>query len=84
MFPKNRILLLGASGRTGSEVLQYALSKGYQVNALVRDSKRIPFEHHRLQVFEGDTRIPKDLNFAMENCQAVISCLNISRKSDFP
>lgn len=84
MLPKNRILLLGASGRTGAEVLQLALCKGYQVNALVRDSKRIPFDHHRLHIFEGDSRIPEDLNIAMENCQSVISCLNISRKSDFP
>lgn len=41
-------------------------------------------ENERLRVFEGDTRIPKDLNFAIENCDAVVSCLNISRKSDFP
>lgn len=79
-----KILLLGATGRTGVEVLKQALSKGYHVNALVRDRRKIQLEDPRLQVFEGDTRIPKDLNFALENCQAVISCLNISRKSDFP
>jgi putative NADH-flavin reductase len=79
-----KILILGATGRTGTEVLHQALSKGYQVNALVRDSKKIQMEDPKLFVFEGDTRIPKDLNFALENCQAVISCLNISRKSDFP
>lgn len=79
-----KILLLGATGRTGSEVLLQALQKGYHVNALVRDGKKIQFEDRRLQVFEGDTRIPRDLNFAMEDCEAVISCLNISRNSDFP
>ncbi|MCH6200098.1 NAD(P)H-binding protein [Aquiflexum sp. LQ15W] len=84
MEPIKRILLLGATGRTGNEVLQRALEKGYHVNALVRVGKKIQLEDPRLQVFEGDTRIPRDLNLAMENCQAVISCLNISRKSDFP
>lgn len=79
-----KILLLGATGRTGHEVLQQALEKGYHVNALVRDGKKIQLGDPRLRVFEGDTRIQRDLNFAIENCQAVISCLNISRKSDFP
>jgi uncharacterized protein YbjT (DUF2867 family) len=79
-----KILLLGATGRTGKELLQLALDKGFQVNALVRDAKKIPLEHEGLRVFEGDTRIPKDLDFAIENCQAVLSCLNISRNSDFP
>lgn len=84
MNHNKKILLLGATGRTGHEVLQHALEKGYHVNALVRDGKKIQLEDPRLRVFEGDTRIPRDLNFAVENCQAVISCLNISRKSDFP
>jgi putative NADH-flavin reductase len=84
MEPIKRILLLGATGRTGNQVLQQALDRGYKVNALVRDGRKIELEDERLRVFEGDTRIPKDLNFAMENCEAVVSCLNISRKSDFP
>jgi uncharacterized protein YbjT (DUF2867 family) len=84
MVCNKRILLLGATGRTGYEVLQQSLDLGYRVNVLVRDGKKIDLENERLRVFEGDTRIPKDLNFAIEDCQAVISCLNISRKSDFP
>jgi uncharacterized protein YbjT (DUF2867 family) len=84
MEPIKRILLLGATGRTGNEVLQLALNQGFHINALVRDGNKISIEDGRLQVFEGDTRIPRDLNFAVDGCQAVVSCLNISRKSDFP
>lgn len=85
-FPevKRRILLLGATGRTGQHVLRQALDKGYQVHVLVRDQNRLPLLHEQLWVFEGDARIPRDLKMAMEGCDAVISCLNISRKSDFP
>jgi uncharacterized protein YbjT (DUF2867 family) len=79
-----KILLLGASGRTGKEVLQLALSKGYHIHALVRDSKKIELGHPHLWVFEGDPRIPKDLHIAIDSCNGVISCLNISRTSDFP
>lgn len=78
------LLLLGATGRTGKEVLYQALDRGYKVTALVRDSSKIEIQSPKLKVLEGDTRIPSDLNGALQRCEAVISCLNISRKSDFP
>lgn len=80
----SNILLLGATGRTGKEVLLQALDRGYHVSALVRDSRKIDIESPRLKIIEGDTRLPADLNRAIVGCEAVISCLNISRKSDFP
>jgi len=79
-----KVLLLGATGRTGKEVLYQALDRGYQVTALVRDSSKIVIQSPNLQILEGDTRIPSDLNQALAGCEVVISCLNISRKSDFP
>jgi uncharacterized protein YbjT (DUF2867 family) len=81
---RRKILLLGATGRTGQHVLHQAIDMGYQVHVLVRDQNRLPLLHEKLWVFEGDTRIERDLKLAMEGCDAVISCLNISRKSDFP
>ena len=78
-----RILILGATGRTGKLILEAALSKDHLVNVLVRNSKRIS-PHPNLQVFEGDVTHSKDLELAIEGCSHVISCLNISRKSDFP
>ena len=79
-----QILLLGATGRTGKEVLHLALSCGFHVNILVRDAFKVKIDHPKLRVFEGDTRSCADLGIAAEGCEAVISCLNISRKSDFP
>ncbi|WP_373521703.1 NAD(P)-dependent oxidoreductase [Aquiflexum sp.] len=84
MHPTKKILLLGATGRTGNEVLHLALRQGYQVNILVRDRSKVNYDHINLQVFEGDTRIQADLCQAISGCDACISCLNISRKSDFP
>lgn len=86
-FPMNqtkKILLLGSTGRTGKEVLSLALSQGYQVNILVRDARKIHLEQPNLIVFEGDTRSQSDLCRAVAGCEGIISCLNISRKSDFP
>lgn len=81
--PKN-ILLLGATGRTGKEVLLQALNRGYHISALVRDSSKIEVKSPRLKIIVGDTRLPTDLIKAIKGCKAVISCLNISLKNDFP
>lgn len=78
-----KILLLGATGRTGKLVLQQALKKGFQVNCLARNIERIPSEKN-ISVFEGDPTQKSDLEKAIEGCDAVISVLNISRTSDFP
>jgi len=78
-----KILLLGATGRTGTIVLQEALAKGLKVRALARRCERLP-KHPNLQVFEGDPSNIDDLALALESCERVIAVLNISRKSDFP
>ncbi|MDC8003069.1 SDR family oxidoreductase [Aureisphaera galaxeae] len=80
---KGKILLLGATGRTGKWVLKTALEKGYQVHCLARNSSRIP-PAEGLTVFEGNASHPDAMLKAVQGCQHVISTLNVSRKSDFP
>ena len=77
-----KILLLGATGRTGKHVLEQVLEQGYQVSCLVRKPKRL-IPQQNLSIFEGDPRNTSDLQSAIEGCQAIISVLNISRTSDF-
>ncbi|MCB0853509.1 MAG: SDR family oxidoreductase [Bacteroidetes bacterium] len=60
-----------------------ALEKGHQVNCLARNSQRID-EEEGLTIIEGNPNKEADLQKAINNCEAVISVLNISRKSDFP
>lgn len=78
-----KLLLLGATGRTGKWVLENALEKGYEVTCLARNSQRIP-PHKGVKIEEGNPANKEDLARAMEGCQYIISALNISRKSDFP
>ena len=80
----SRILILGATGRTGSHLLQQALEAGYEVNVLVRDSNKLTLKHKKLRIFEGTPTDVNALTAAMEGCDAILSTLNISRKSDFP
>lgn len=78
-----KILLLGATGRTGKLVLERALENGHSVNCLSRNSQRIK-QKDKLKIFEGNPNTSTDLKKAISDCDAVISVLNISRKSDFP
>jgi putative NADH-flavin reductase len=79
-----RILLLGATGRTGRYILQQALQRGHYVHVLVRDRQKIKTTHERLIVFEGTPADSDALSKAMRSCDAVISALNISRHTDWP
>ncbi len=79
-----KILILGATGRTGKLLLLQALDWGYQVNALVRKKNSFLPRHPNLKIFEGTPTDITALAKAMENCEAIISALNISRNSDFP
>ena len=78
-----RILLLGATGRTGKWVLYFALQNGYAVNILVRDVNKF-CAGPNLKVFQGTTSNLKDVEKAAVGCDAILSVLNISRTSDFP
>lgn len=78
-----KILLLGATGRTGKLVLNNALEKGHQVHCLSRNAGRIT-RQNGLTIFEGSPDNETDLTKAIAGCDAVISVLNISRKTDFP
>ncbi|PCJ96965.1 MAG: hypothetical protein COA50_06665 [Flavobacteriaceae bacterium] len=79
-----RILLLGATGRTGKQILAAAIEKGYRINCLVREPKKIEMNHEKVAVFKGSPKLISDLEKALEGCEVIISALNISRKSDFP
>jgi len=79
-----KILLLGSTGRLGKCLLAEALRKNYDVNALVRSRPFVVPSSARVTWYEG---IPTDraaLSAASRGCEAIISALNISRKSDFP
>ena len=79
-----KILLLGATGRTGQAVLDKALARGWQLNALVRNPGNLTTAHDGLTVFEGTPLAAADLANAMEGCDAVVSTLNNNRTSDNP
>jgi uncharacterized protein YbjT (DUF2867 family) len=79
-----RILILGATGRTGRQLIAEALRQGYTINVLVRDKSKLLINSDLVTVYEGMPANQTFLRKAMEGCEAVLSTLNISRTSDFP
>ena len=79
-----KILLLGATGRTGRHLLQQALDRGHTVHALVRDRGRVKITSENLTVYEGSPLDKRSMQHAMTGCEAILSALNISRTNDWP
>jgi putative NADH-flavin reductase len=73
-----KILVLGATGPTGREVVSQALEQGHQVTAFVRDPKRMPITHDRLRLVTGDvTDEGPALPAAIRGQDVVISALGV-------
>src|SRR6202035_2503978 len=51
-----RILIIGATGGTGHELVRQALEQGHQVTALARKPKKMKLEHPNLRVVQGNVR----------------------------
>ena len=75
-----KLLILGATGGTGRQLVQQALDAGHEVTALTRDSAH-PFRpHERLRIMSGSvTDDPLGLDRAMQGQGAVTSALGRGR-----
>jgi putative NADH-flavin reductase len=77
-----RVLIIGATGGTGRQLVAQALERGHEVTALVRDPAALDLTHDRLRVVRGDVLDPASLVDATRGQDAVISALG--HKKYFP
>lgn len=71
-----KLLVLGATGRTGGEIVAQALEQGHQVTALVRDRRRLTrSDGDRFHVIEGAATDPVAVDGAVAGCDAVLCAL---------
>jgi uncharacterized protein YbjT (DUF2867 family) len=80
MHTDHRVLMLGATGRTGRRVLTALLERDVPVRAIVRSTGRLPadvLEHPLLEVVEADpiSMPPDELAAHVDGCDTLISCL---------
>ena len=74
-----RVLIIGASGGTGRELVAEALERGYQVTAFVRHPAGVTVEHPHLTVVRGDVLDAASLDAAVPGHEAVVSALGHNR-----
>jgi putative NADH-flavin reductase len=72
---KLKILVFGATGTTGSAVVERALECGYAVTAFVRNPDNVATRHPDLKLVQGDVLDPAAVEKAMPGHDAVISSL---------
>ena len=76
-----RIVIFGATGKTGHHLVAQALSAGHEVRAFVRDASRLPMRHERLRIVEGDVLDATWVEQAVSNTDAVLSALGHTKTS---
>lgn len=75
----SRLLIVGATGRTGRHLVAQALERGYEVTAVARDPARLQVDHPRLRVVQGDVLDAAAVDRAVEGQDAVLSALGHNR-----
>ncbi|HTB33474.1 MAG TPA: NAD(P)H-binding protein [bacterium] len=68
-----KVLVIGATGATGSIAVRLLLEAGHQVTAFVRDPAKFTVTHERLRVSVGDARDAASLDAAVAGQDAVLA-----------
>src|SRR4051812_20481534 len=66
------ILLTGATGNVGSQVLRRLTARGERVRVLVRDPRRLGSERVRVQIALGDLSDPASFRNALRGVETVV------------
>jgi len=72
-----KVVVFGASGRTGREVVRQALARGFNVTAVVRQTARLPLAHLNLRVVAGDITDARAVARVISGQTGVISTLGV-------
>jgi putative NADH-flavin reductase len=76
-----RVVIFGASGRTGRPLVEQALAAGHEVRALVRDPSKLPISHGRLAVVRGNVLDAAKVEETIAGTDAVLSALGQTKGS---
>ena len=74
-----KIIVFGASGGTGKEIVKQALEAGHEVTAFVRNPAKVVIQHPKLKLVTGDVMVAAAVEEAVAGQEAVISALGPTR-----
>ncbi|PJC66639.1 epimerase [Candidatus Beckwithbacteria bacterium CG_4_9_14_0_2_um_filter_47_11] len=73
-----KIIVFGATGKTGKEVVKQALAQGDKVAALVRNPKKMDISHENLSLVQGDVLDGAAVDWVIKGTDGVIVALGAS------
>lgn len=77
-----KIVIFGATGRTGLPLVEQALAANHEVVAFIRDPHKMTLKHEHLTLVQGDVMNANDVNKAISNdVDTVISVLSPTKGS---
>lgn len=74
-----RILVVGASGGIGLQVVQQGLGRGHEIRAFARGADRMEIDVPGFEAWPGDATRPADLAGALDGVDAVMMTLGVPR-----
>ncbi|XP_071955691.1 uncharacterized sugar epimerase YhfK-like [Antedon mediterranea] len=78
-----KVVVLGATGKTGSQVVQGALKRGHNVLAVVRNQSKITQKHDNLKVVSGNVMDSDFLAQQFKGSDVVVSCIGTNTPTLF-
>lgn len=74
-----KLLIIGATGGTGRELVKQGLERGHKVTMLVRNPQKVTIKHPNLLIRKGNVLNLSDVLDAVDDQEAVISSLGHKR-----
>jgi len=74
-----KILIIGATGGTGKELVIQALERDFEVTAFARNPSKLKFKHERLKIILGNVLNPESVNSVVKGQDAVLCALGHKR-----
>jgi len=73
-----KLIIFGATGKIGQEIVKQALAQGDEITAFVRDPSKVTLEHGDLKIMKGDIFDITAVTQAVQGQDAVICSLGSS------
>lgn len=77
-----KLVVIGATARSGREIIRQALDAGYTVTGLARSPQKFKMEHERLTLLSGDVRDVASLEAALDGDEVVICMVGYPTPKD--
>jgi len=75
-----KLLIFGATGSIGRQVVQQALEQGHTVTAFARTPDKLKIQHPKLKLFQGDVLNFSSVEQALQGQEAVVCVLGSGQK----